>query len=109
MNTIHVEQPYFDYIRHGIKTVEGRVCKGIVASIVKDDVIKIACGDYFVTAYVKDVRKYLSFWHFLVCEGVAKTLPNIHNIDDACHFYNQLYSYEDMYHGVVALDLHIII
>lgn len=117
MNTIHVEQPYFDFIKYGIKTIEGRICKNQYSKMACGDVIKIACGDdlpynenKFVTAYIKDVRRYVSFWHYLMCEGLERTLPNIYNVYDGCNLYYKYYSHEqEMLYGVVAIELHVLV
>jgi ASC-1-like (ASCH) protein len=100
MDTINVQEPYFGYIASGKKTVEGRICK----------VIKIACDNRFIVAYIKDVRKYDSFKDYLSSEGLSCTLPNVGNLEDGCNVYYQFYTREqEREYGIVALDLCVIV
>jgi ASC-1-like (ASCH) protein len=110
MNSINVQQPYFDFIKNGQKTIEGRIRKDKFASIVEGDVIKICCDGQFITAYILGVRRYTSFYHYLYCEGLAKTLPNIDNINKGCNVYRKFYTYEqEKKFGIVAIELYIIV
>lgn len=115
MNSIKVQQPFFDQIKNGTKTIEGRIYKDKFASIVSGDVIKIYDAsnnnnDYFITAYVKDVRRYMSFYHYLFYEGLERTLPSINNINHGCDMYYQYYTHEqERMYGVVAIELQVIV
>lgn len=114
MQSITVQQPYFDFIKNGTKTIEGRINRDKFASFAQGDVIKIYCNtddeSKFITAYIKDVRRYVSFYHYLYCEGIQKTLPNVHNIYEGCGVYYQLYTLEqEKKYGVVAIELYTIV
>lgn len=113
MQSIKVQQPYFDFIKHRQKTIEGRLNKDMFAAICQGDVIKILCSNderTFITAYVKDVRKYPSFGHYLWYEGLAKTLPNVKNILEGCRVYYQFYTPDqEKKYGVLAIELYVIV
>jgi ASC-1-like (ASCH) protein len=112
MNSIKVQQPYFDYIKNGVKTIEGRINKDKFASILPGDVIKIydaSSTNKFVSAYVKDVRRYDYFSQYLWYEGIEKTLPDIH-MRDGCSVYYQYYTPEqETKYGILAIELYVIV
>ena len=113
MQSIKVQQPFFDFIKNGKKIIEGRLNKGKFEYINTGDVIKICCNDdehIFITAYIKDVRKYISFYQYLFYEGLEKTLPNISNINDACNVYHKFYTHDqEKKYGVIAIELQVIV
>lgn len=110
MEQIHVQQPYFDYIKTGRKTIDGRINKGKFAHLTEGQMIKILCDDEFVTAYIVEIKRYHTFKEYLMCEGLPNTLPGINTVEDGCDVYYQYYTQQqEEEHGVLALHLLVIV
>lgn len=82
--------PLLDYIRDGLKTVEGRKYSERYRSIKKDDIIKfVARNEKPVYVRVTYVHKYKTLEDYLIEETIEKTLPCVKTIDDGLKIYNK--------------------
>jgi len=109
-NKKHLSQPWFDYIKSGEKTIEGRLNKDFWSNINIDDIIiwyndDNNCYNSFKTRIIKK-NIYKSFSDYLENEDLNKCLPNINNINDGLNIYYQYYNKDDENkYGIVALYL----
>lgn len=97
--------PWYEHIRDGRKTVEGRLCKGLFADLRSGDKLKILdkSGGY-ICARVLAVRRYKTFEEYLSHEGLRATLPGVRTISDGVAVYRRFYSPEREF-GVCAIQL----
>ena len=102
--TITIKQPWFDLIKSGKKTIEGRLNSGLFARLQKNDIIIWLHQNMRLKVKIIDIRRYDSFYSMLKKEGLDKVLPNIDNIDDGVKIYRQYYSEEKEKNGVLAIE-----
>lgn len=84
---IHCQQPWFDHIKQGRKTVEGRKCSPKYQNLNSGDKLKFYCDDgEFIASAVK-VEQYSSLESYLETEGVENALPGIASMEEAINVY----------------------
>nr|QBK91002.1 MAG: ASC-1 like domain protein [Pithovirus LCPAC201] len=82
------ECPTFDYIKQGLKTVEGRKNSQKYQKIKRDDIIFFECNNETIKTYVTYVQKYTTLEDYLKEETLKLTLPNIETIEKGITIYN---------------------
>lgn len=90
--------PCLDYIKNGIKTVEGRKYVPKFYNIQPNDIIifhDTIDKNYIVYTQVTYVHKYKTVEEYLEKETLEKTLPWIKTFEDAVKTYNMWSSKED--------------
>jgi ASC-1-like (ASCH) protein len=92
MKEINVSEPWFSYIINKKKKIEGRLNKGVFATLKKGDIIKFTNNDKSVIVKIKKIVKYNTFEEYLSQEGLKRTLPNIKTIKDGCDIYYKYYT-----------------
>lgn len=100
---INIQDPYYTYVKNGIKKIEGRLHKSKFRDIRTGDEITVN-----EELQVKIIRKtlYTSFKDMISCEGFQKLIPDAKNLEDAEAVYTTFYSKEDeIRFGVVALEI----
>jgi len=105
---ISVSSHWFQFIKDGRKTVEGRLNKGKFSSIKKGDTLVISNNKQSViVAVISNIIKYRTFEEYLVQEGLSRTLPGTRNIPDGVDIYRKFYN-ERMENefGVLGIHLH---
>ena len=108
---IHIDDPWFEFIKTGRKTVEGKLAKGKALLLTSGSVFSITSnrGD-ILRARVKDVRRYSSFSEYLIREGLDKTLPDIPDLASGLEVYARYFAPGlDVQLGVLALDLEVVV
>lgn len=97
----------FDLIKIGKKTIEGRICVGIVTNIVNGMLIKIRYKNQIIRVQVKTIYRYKSF-NLLLKDHLKDCLPLISNITNGIKYYKKFYSVElEKKYGVVGISLKI--
>jgi len=98
---INVQEPYFTYIKDGLKTVEGRLNKGkflemnIGDELILNNVIKLE---------VVNKNVYKTFRDMISSEGMENVIPNAKTLEEAENVYYGFYSKEDENNfGVAAI------
>ena len=86
---IHCQDPWFSFIRQGIKPVEGRKNIKIYSEITAGDTINFSNGKETFSAIVTEVRSYVSIEQYLFDVTVEKALPGINTVDEALKIYYQ--------------------
>lgn len=106
MIKLNVNKIWYDYIKEGNKTIEGRLDKG------KFSQLKIGQEIYFINERNKikvkifNITKYKSFKQYLEMEGLKRTLPGITNIKDGVDVYYSYYTKEmEKLYGVLSIDI----
>lgn len=101
---INVSSPWFEYIRSGIKRVEGRLNKGKFAAMQPGTVLRIqgSPGEAPVIAVVLGVCDYSNF-------ELKNTLPGINTISRGVAVYREFYDKKsEKAHGVRSIHLHVL-
>lgn len=109
----NVSEPWFTLIGEGVKTVEGRLCKGDFAQISIGDTIvwtNDEIGEIIrsVKTQVVDIRHYSSFKKYLQSETLKKCLPTpgIRTIKQGVAVYRQFYSTQmEKEFGICAIHI----
>ena len=94
MKEISVSEPWFTLMKSKKKKIEGRLNKGVFATLKKDDTVKFINNDNHFKAKIKKIVKYNSFKEYLSQEGLKRTLPNVKTIDEGCNIYYKYYTKE---------------
>ncbi len=92
MKEINVSEPWFSYIQNNKKKIEGRLNKGLFATLKKNEIIKFVNNTKSVIVKIKKIVKYNTFKEYLSQEGLKRTLPNIKTIDEGCDIYYKYYT-----------------
>ncbi len=91
---IHCDDPWFSYIRQGIKPVEGRKATHSYKKIRVGDQINFSNGTESFLADVTEIREYESIEKYLEDVTVEKALPGIKSIEEGLEVYYQWSSEE---------------
>ena len=86
---IHCEDPWFSFIRQGIKPVEGRKNTHRYKKIKAGDVIEFTNGKESFKAIVTEVRQYASLEEYLEDVTIPKALPGLSSLEEALAVYHQ--------------------
>ena len=87
--TIHCEDPWFTYIRQGIKPVEGRKKTHTYTKIKIGDQINFTNGTDSFLANVTEIREYDSLEKYFDDVTLEKALPGITSIEEGLDIYHQ--------------------
>lgn len=83
------DEPWFSYIRKGIKPVEGRKNSPKNQKIKVGDFIEFSNGNETFLALVEEVRAYSSLEDYLKDVTFQKALPGVSSFEDAIATYLQ--------------------
>jgi ASC-1-like (ASCH) protein len=102
-----VQEKYFNQIRRGEKTIEGRVWDKTIVNFHVGDIVIINGGELSIRCRIKALIRYDSFYQMLQLSGYKNFLPDAETLDDAVAVYHSFPSYEERarLHGVVAIYL----
>lgn len=109
---IHVNEPWFTFIKDGVKKVEGRLNKGMFSNIKKDDTIiwfnidKNTRQKRQVKTKVTKIATYKTFEDMLRTEELNNVLPKIKDYVEGVNVYRQWYDEQgEKKFGVLAIHL----
>lgn len=106
---INVQDPWFSFICKGIKTVEGRLDKGIFNKLQVGDHITFTNNTKTCKAKIIRITKYDSFKSYLETEGLDKTLPFVKTIDEGVDVYRQFYDrVKEKEFGILAIEIELL-
>lgn len=102
-----IRKQYFDLIRSGQKTVEGRIFSGDCKQMKAGDKILFFCGTNEITRTIRNIHVYDSFAEMLQHEGVGTCLPGVRSVERGVAIYHAIPNYRERAYrsGVVALQL----
>ena len=103
----HLSEPWFSLVKLGIKTVEGRLNKGVFSQMKVDDTITFYNDDFIpreMIVTVKDIKYYRTFREYLENETLKATLPGFTSIEEGLEVYYKYFSkLEEANYNVIAL------
>jgi ASC-1-like (ASCH) protein len=103
---VKIQNPWFDFIASGKKTIEGRLNRPPFSEFKIGDKLKFINNGNAVCAVVLDIKKYKTFEEYLSIEGLGRTLPNTKTIADGINVYRKYYSKEkEEEFGICAIHL----
>jgi ASC-1-like (ASCH) protein len=91
---IHCEDPWFSYIRQGVKPVEGRKKTHTYKKIQVGDQINFTNGKESFKAQVLEIREYKSLEQYFDDVTLEKALPGVQTVEEGLNIYHQ-WSTED--------------
>lgn len=101
---MHCDEPWFSFIRKGIKPVEGRKNSPRYQKIQVDDLIDFSNGKEHFLAIVTEIRSYASLEDYLADVTVQKALPNVSSFEDAVKIYHQWSTADEIQtHGFLGI------
>jgi ASC-1-like (ASCH) protein len=86
---IHCDDPWFTYIRQGLKPVEGRKNTHSYKKIRAGDQINFSNGKESFVADVTEIRTYDSLEDYFQDVTLEKALPGIKSIEEGLEIYYQ--------------------
>ncbi len=86
---IHCDDPWFSYIRQGLKPVEGRKATHSYKKITTGDFINFSNGTESFKALVTEIRQYESLEAYLEDVTLAKALPGVNTLQEGLDIYYQ--------------------
>lgn len=90
-HSINVQNPWFDKIKSGKKTVEGRLNKGTFAEFKIGDIIKINNDNHNFKVKIINIDNYESFSDMIIHKGLDNVLPGIKTLEEGVAVYRQFY------------------
>uniref|UniRef100_A0A914EN18 DUF3850 domain-containing protein n=1 Tax=Acrobeloides nanus TaxID=290746 RepID=A0A914EN18_9BILA len=109
--TVHeltIQPKYLDFIRTGLKKVEGRVNDEKKQAIQVGDILVLQTPECDKSEFTVIRRsEYPTIEEMLKNEGVSKMLPDVDNLEDGIALYRSLgdYAKKEPIYGMVALEL----
>jgi len=109
MLQLSLQQKYFDDIKSGIKTAEGRCNSSKFENIVVGDQISFVCvqTQAVMVKTVTAINFYRNFKDMLVHEGVQNMLPGVTTIEQGVVIYESFPGYKDKVVQVGAIAISI--
>ena len=92
-----IDEKYFDYIKNGKKTVEGRILKDRYKNVNTGNVIEfINSGNEKERVFCKvtNIEMFDNFTQMINKVGVEKLLPNISSEEEGINIYNSFGNYK---------------
>lgn len=103
---ITIKQPWFDLIKYGKKTIEGRLNRGLFKKLQVGDKIEWIHKNLKFNVIVTRITPYTSFKQMMKTEGIDKVLPTINDIDSGVKLYRQYFTENDeKSNGVVDIEM----
>jgi ASC-1-like (ASCH) protein len=104
----HRAEPYYTFLKKGLKTIEGRVKNGKYRLVKKGDhiVVHNSTETDSTEVIVERVAYYPSFEEMLKMEPIKKILPDVETVEDGIEVYRKFYmEKEEKKYGVVAIEV----
>lgn len=88
--------PWFSFIKDGIKSVEGRKNSPTYSSLEVGDLIEFINGDEHFTARVVELRTYATLEEYLLDVTYQKAVPGVTSLEEAINIYLQWSAQEEI-------------
>ena len=89
-----LQKRWFDLIKSGVKTLEGRIRKGNWLNVDAGDVLVFYCENDEVTCVVEELTEYASFEEMLSNVNLGSILPGIDSVEEGLKIYESIYGKE---------------
>ncbi len=86
-HNIHCDDPWFSYIREGVKPVEGRKKTHLYKRIKAGDKINFSNGKESFLSDVTEIREYATIEEYLEDVTLEKALPGIATVEEGLAIY----------------------
>jgi len=104
-----VSEPWFSYIKEGLKKVEGRLNKGNFAEMEIGDLIIFKNNGNQCKIKITKINHFTSFKEYLMKKKLSRCLPGINSIDEGVSVYHKFYSIADVKkYGILAINIKLI-
>ncbi len=117
-----VQSLYFDLIKKGMKTVEGRIAKDKYRRLCPGEIIRFYDQDHnqnkeikiqglnFLEAHIISIEYFTSFSQMLTYYGVKNCLPGVKNLEKALEIYHSFPGYQSEAEklGVLGIEIKIV-
>jgi len=115
-----VQSLYFDLIKKGMKTVEGRIAKDKYRKLSPGEVLRFYNQDQnkereiqglnFLEAHIISIEYFTSFSQMLTYYGVKNCLPGVKNLEQALEIYHSFPGYQSEAEklGVLGIEIKIV-
>ncbi|MCG2694775.1 ASCH domain-containing protein [Candidatus Parcubacteria bacterium] len=106
----HRDEPYFSFVKKGVKTIEGRIKQDLYEKLELEDEILVFNNKETdkIRVIVKGLRTYSSFKEMLKKEDFKKILPNVDSIEEGVKIYRKFYTSEqEKEFGVIAIGVEV--
>ena len=98
------DEPWFTFIRQGVKPVEGRKNSPKYQKIQVGDFIEFSNGKESFLSVVTEIRSFVSLEDYLRDVTLSKALPSVSSFEDALHIYHQWSTPEEIQkHGFLGI------
>ncbi|MCK4918232.1 MAG: ASCH domain-containing protein [Candidatus Pacebacteria bacterium] len=107
----HRAEPYFSFIKNGVKNIEGRVLKNLYKDLKPEDEILIFNNEETDNFRVRvgDIVNYSFFKEMLEKEDYKKVLPDIDSAEEGIEIYRKFYTEkQEIGFGVIAIKIELI-
>lgn len=102
------DEPWFSFIRKGIKPVEGRKNSPKYRQIKVGDLIDFSNGQERFRVIVTEIRSYVSLEDYLNDVTVQKALPSVSTFEEAVKIYHQWSTPEEILtHGFLGIFMNL--
>lgn len=110
MLDLAVNKKYFDAIKAGLKTAEGRINSAKFKELKPGEQVCFTCSDNYslkLICQVISINTYPDFKTMLKKEGLANMLPGIKDLDIGIGIYESFHGYKDAVkkYGAVAIRI----
>lgn len=108
MLDLNVQQVYFEAIKNGTKTIEGRLAKEKFRKLKAGDNIRFSNneGTQSVVRSVAAIHIYPTFEDSFKVQDFKQAVPNVNTIAEAVQIYEQFYTKQmQREYGVVFIEL----
>jgi ASC-1-like (ASCH) protein len=108
---VHVSRPWYDLIKQGKKTVEGRPDRNDFSQMSVGDNIEFFNKDLNekFMAEITKVSRHKTFEEMITTNGIDNVLPGINNINEGVEVYMKYYNKEvESKFGVVGIHIKVL-
>ncbi len=103
-----IDQRWFNFIKVGLKKVEGRVKKTLFSTVKVGDIIIWTAGKDEIRTKITRLTIYKTFEDYIINEGLRNTLPEVTTLKDGLAVYYTYYTKaQENEFGVLAVEVQI--
>jgi ASC-1-like (ASCH) protein len=104
---INVAPRYFQQIRDGLKTVEGRIAKEKFCALQAGQTLTFCCEDDKLLTRIIEIKKFPTFKHLLEHYGLKTCLPDLNCLEEGVKIYHSFpnYKQQESELGVIGIQI----
>lgn len=107
---INVAPGYFQQIRSGLKTVEGRIAKEKFCSLREGQVLEFISENDRLYTRILELKQFPTFKHLLEHYGLKTCLPNLDCLEEGVKIYHAFPNYKqnESKFGVIGIKIEVL-